>query len=183
VMDTLLERVGCWGGRGLRRWRGNGCRRRYWCGCCGRGRTWHWCRRRCRDWRGCRRRQRWLPMALAKQKSRDAEGGGLGALPQTGSHRLSEGSFHCAWARREFWLSLLKGSSFSNGRVIGIRHIDRNFRSLPRTGNRIGKASSSRETLFWMTFPESRHSTNTRIFRLAKIRLCPIVHVRDRKHP
>jgi hypothetical protein len=99
-------------------------------------------------------------MALAKQKSRDANDGGLDALPRTGSRCLSERSFDCAPARRKFWLSLLDWIAFSKNRVIGIRHIDRNFGSLPGMGNSLGKASSSRET--------SCRSTNTRILALPK---------------
>jgi hypothetical protein len=87
-------------------------------------------------------------MALAKQKSREAKEGGPDAELRTASRGLSERSFDWAPARRKFWYSLPDWSAFSKSRVIGIKHIDRNFRSLPRTGNRLGEASSSRGTLF-----------------------------------
>jgi hypothetical protein len=138
VFDALFKSVRCRGcGRLSRR-----CRRRYRCGrhswCRRRTRTRYWCRCRCRGWRGCWRRHRWLPMALAKQKSGDAKDGCLDPSPR----RLRERTFDWGPARREFWLSPPGGMAFSKIRVVGNRHMNRNFGSLPRTGNRIGKASS-----------------------------------------
>jgi hypothetical protein len=77
-------------------------------------------------------------MALAKQKSRGAKDGRPDALPRTGSRRLSERSFGCDAAGREFSLSPA-WIAFSKSRVIDIGHINWNFGSLPRAGNRIGK--------------------------------------------
>ena len=169
MLDAFFKRVRFGGCGGLRRGR---CCRRYRCGCHSwrrhRGRTRYWCRCRWRGWRGCWRRHRWLPMALAKQKSGGAKDGCLDPLPRTQSRRLRERTFDCGPARREFWLSTSDGIAFSKSRVVGIRHMNRNFGSLPRTGNRIGKASSRPETIFWITFPEARCSTNTRILALPK---------------
>jgi hypothetical protein len=141
VLDTLFEWVRFGGCGGLRRER---CRRRYCCGCHSWRSRWtrtrYWCRCRCRGWRGCGRRHRWLPMALAKQKSDDAQDGCFGTLPR----RLGERALDRSPARREFWLSPPDVIAFaiSKSRVVGIRHMNRNFGSLPGTGNRIGKASS-----------------------------------------
>jgi hypothetical protein len=122
-------------------------------------------------------------MALAKQNSRNAEDGGLDHLSHTGSRRLRERTSDRGQARREVWLPKADGIAFSKSRVVGIRHINRNFGSLPRTGNRIGKASSRRSTLFLADHPRSLLFDQYADFSLAKTRLYPIVHVRNRKHP
>jgi hypothetical protein len=183
MFDAFLKRVWRGGRGGRRRGRSSGCRCRCHSWRCHRGRTRYGCRCRSRGWRGCYRRPRGLAMALAKQNSREAKDGRLDHMPHTGSRRPRERTSDRDPARREFWLGTSDRIAFSRSRVVGIRHINRNLGSLPLTGNPIGKAKLKAQRRSSGCLPRSLLFDQYSDFSLAKTKLYPIVHVRNRKHP